>query len=287
MSFALPEPIFTAVIRSGDPSPSAVGRLLKHWRSVRRMSQLDVALRADVSTRHLSFVETGRSNPSREMVLLLCEVLDVPLRERNALLEAAGYAAAYRETGLSEPELDQVRSVVRFMLESHLPYSAVAIDREWNVLMANRAHERLLDAVLDDDVEDRIRSNLLRLVFDPRGVRPAIENWDEVARAVLDRVHREVRGHRDDEAGALLEEILGYPDVPERWSVPDLTRRPPMVIPIRLRAGDAVLSLFTAITTLGTPQDVTLQELRIESFFPADEATERAIRALAVADGRG
>jgi len=245
------------------------------------MSQLDVALRADVSTRHLSFVETGRSSPSREMVHLLCEVLDVPLRERNALLQAAGYAPVYRETDLSEPELEQVRRIVEFMLSSHEPYGAVAIDRGWNVLLANRSHDRLLDAVLGEDVDVRIRSNLLRLVFDPDGVRPAIENWDEVARAVLDRAHREVRGHRDDQAIELVEELLAYPDVPERWRVPDLTRRPPVVIPIRLRVGDEVLSLFTAITTLGTPQDVTLQELRIESFFPADSSTERAIRDLA------
>jgi len=245
------------------------------------MSQLDLALRADVSTRHLSFVETGRSNPSREMVLLLCEVLEVPLRERNALLEAAGYAPMYRETGLSDPELEQVRRVVEFMLASHEPYGAVAIDRLWNVKMANRSHDRLLDALLDDAADERVRSNLLRLVFDPGGVRPAIENWEEVARSIIDRVHRELRGHRDAEAEAMIEELLGYPDVPQRWRAPDLTRPARLVIPIRLRTDDLELSLFSAVTTLGTPRDVTLQELRIETFFPTDEASEQTIRELA------
>lgn len=261
--------------------PSPVGRLLKQWRSVRRMSQLELALEAGVSARHVSFVETGRSSPSREMVILLAEVLAVPLRERNALLEAAGYARYYRETKLADPELGQVRRVVEFILERHEPYSAVAIDRRWNVLMANRPHRRMLDWLLGDhSLDDATAGNLLRLTFDPQGLRPRIANWEEVARALIDRVHREVGGSPDEESEAILEEILSYPGVPVRWRVPDLTRPPSVVIPIHLRADGLELALFSAITTLGTAQDVTLQELRIESFFPADETTERAIRAL-------
>lgn len=261
---------------------SPFGRLLKQWRSVRRMSQLELALEAGISARHVSFVETGRSRPSREMVMLLAEVLSVPLRERNTLLESAGYARYYRETGLSAPELAQVRRVIEFILERHEPYSAVAIDRRWNVLMANRSHERMLDHLLSDrSLPANTAGNLLRLTFDPDGLRPRIVNWEEVARALVDRVHREIGGSPDEESEALLEELLSYPGVPERWRVPDLTRPPPMVIPIRLRAGDSQLALFSAITTLGTAQDVTLRELRIEAFFPADETTERAIRELA------
>lgn len=267
---------------------SPVGRLLKQWRSVRRMSQLELALEAGVSARHISFVETGRSRPSREMVMLLAEVLAVPLRERNTLLEAAGHARYYRETGLSAPELAQVRRVIEFILERHEPYSAVAIDRRWNVLMANRPHERMLDRLVGDrSLPDPTAGNLLRLTFDPDGLRPCIVNWEEVARALVDRVHREIGGSPDEESEALLEELLSYPGVPERWRVPDLTRPPPVVIPIRLRAGDLQVALFSAITTLGTAQDVTLQELRIESFFPADEATDRAIRELASSSRAG
>ena len=261
---------------------SPVGQLLKQWRSVRRMSQLELALEAGVSARHLSFVETGRSRPSREMVMLLAEVLAVPLRERNALLEAAGYAGYYREAGLSDPELAHVRQVIDFILERHEPYSAVAVDRHWNVLIANRPHERMLAHLLDGrSIDESTAGNLLRLTFDPDGLRPCIANWEEVARALLDRVHREIGRSSDEESEALLEELLSYPGVPDRWRVPDLTRSPPVVIPIRLRAGELELALFSAITTLGTALDVTLHELRIESFFPADEATDRAIRGLA------
>ncbi|MGH7563911.1 MAG: helix-turn-helix domain-containing protein [Gemmatimonadota bacterium] len=268
---------------------SAVGRLLKQWRSVRRMSQLELALEAGVSARHVSFVETGRSGPSREMVMLLAEVLEVPHRERNALLEAAGFAPYYRESELSDPELAQVRRVIEFILERHEPYSAVAIDRRWNVLMANRSHQLMLDRLLGErSLDETTRGNLLRLTFDPDGLRSCIANWEEVARALVDRLHREIGICPDQESEALLEAVLSYPGVPERWRVPDLTRPPPVVIPIRLRANSSgasadrlELALFSAITTLGTAQDVTLQELRIESFFPADEATERVIRGLA------
>lgn len=260
---------------------SPVGRLLKQWRSVRRMSQLELALEAGVSARHLSFVETGRSRPSRRMLLLLADVLSVPLRERNMLLEAAGYARYYRETGLSDPELAHVRQVIEFIIKRHEPYSAVVVDRHWNVLIANRPHERMLAHLLEDrSIDEATAGNLLRLTFDPMGLRPCISNWEEVARALVDRVHREVGASPDEESEALLEELLSYPGVPDRWRVPDLTRPPPVVIPIRLRAGELELALFSAITTLGTAQDVTLHELRIESFFPADEATDRAIRGL-------
>lgn len=260
---------------------SAVGRLLRQWRSVRRMSQLELALEAGVSTRHVSFVETGRSRPSREMVMMLAEVLRVPLRERNALLEAAGYARFYRETELSDPELQQVRRVIEFILERNEPYSALAMDRRWNVLMANRPHQRMIDRLLGNrSLDSGISGNLLRLTFDPAGLRSCIVNWEEVARTLVDRVHREIGANPDTESEALLEELFSYPGVPERWRIPDLTRPPPVLIPIRLRAEGLELSLFSAITTLGTAQDVTLQELRIESFFPADEATDLAIRSV-------
>lgn len=260
---------------------SPVGRLLRHWRDVRGMSQLDLSLAADVSTRHVSFVETGRSTPSRAMVLRLAEVLEIPLRERNALLEAAGYARLYRESGLGDPELADVRRVLEFVLERHEPYSAVVIDRGWDVVLANRAHERMLGFLLEDRLDDAPTDNLLDLTFDPAGVRPYVANWDEVARVLIDRVHREHSAWPDGTTEALLDRLLDYPDVPDRWRTPDLDHPSPVVIPIRLQKGELEIALFTAISTLGTPQDVTLQELRIESFFPADEPSDAAIRTLA------
>lgn len=251
------------------------------------MSQLALALAADVSARHVSFVETGRSSPSRAMVLRLCDVLEVPLRERNAMLEAAGYARLYHESELTGPELEDVRRVLEFVLERHEPYSAVVVDRGWDVVMANGGHARMLEFLLGDRADDPVTSNLLDLTFDPDGVRPFIVNWNEVARVLLDRVHREHSAWPSDTTRALLERLLAYPGVPDRWRTPDLASPSPVVIPIRLRKGDAEIALFTAISTLGTPQDVTLQELRIEAFFPVDEASDSAIRRLAASGAKG
>lgn len=266
---------------------SPFGRLLRHWRDVRGLSQLDLSLAADVSSRHVSFVETGRSTPSREMVFRLAEVLAVPLRERNVMLEAAGYARHYRESALSDPELEDVRRVLEFVLERHEPYGTVVVDRAWDVVIANRGHTRMLGFLLGERADEPVAGNLLDLAFDPDGLRPLIANWEEVARVLLDRVHREHAAWPDAITEALLERLLAYPGVPERWRVPDLSRPLPVVIPIRLRKEDVEISVFTAISTLGTPQDATLQELRIESFFPVDEASDAAIRALARSDPAG
>jgi transcriptional regulator with XRE-family HTH domain len=248
---------------------------LRQWRTARRVSQLGLALSADVSSRHVSFVETGRAQPSREMVLRLAEALQVPLRERNALLLAAGYAPLYSETGLDAPELAQARRAVEFILAQQEPYPAIVLDRHWNMLMANTATYRFLK--LFPECVMAQPPNALKLLFDPKGLRPFVENWEEVAGRIIHRVHREAAGAPSD-AGvrALLEELLGYPGVPRDWRTPELERPLAPLLDIAYKRKDLKLRFFSTITTFGTPQDVTLQELRIESFFPADDITDAA-----------
>jgi transcriptional regulator with XRE-family HTH domain len=271
-------PILHAVERvaARAEAPAQLGTLLRHWRAARRISQLDLALEADVSSRHLSFVETGRAQASREMVLRLAEALQVPLRERNALLLAAGYAPLYRETDLGAPELVEARRAVEFILDHQEPYPAIVVDRHWNVLLTNAATRRFLARFPDSAPPGP--ANVMRLVFHPQGLRRFIENWEEVAGRLIQRVHRDAAGAPPDApTRALLEELLGYPGVPARWRAPELERPPAPFVTITYRLADRSLSFFSTITTFGTPQDVTLQELRIESFFPADPATAAAM----------
>jgi transcriptional regulator with XRE-family HTH domain len=272
---------------STTPSPAreevpSVGRLLQHWRRVRKSSQLDLALRAGVSARHLGFVETGRSQPSREMLLLLAGALDVPLRERNALLLAAGYAPLYRETGLEAPAMAQARRALDLILEHQEPYPAVVMDRHWNVVRRNGAAARFFARLVPPPPEGT-RPNLVRSMFDPGGLRPFVANWEAVAEALVQRIHREALGGVPDEGiAALLEEILSQPGVPRRWSAPDLlSALPAPFLAVQFRKGELAMDYFSTVTTLGTPLDVTLQEIRIECFFPADDRTAAAARALA------
>jgi transcriptional regulator with XRE-family HTH domain len=256
------------------------GILLRHWRGVRRVSQLDLSLDADISTRHLSCVETGRAQPSREMVVRLAEALQVPLRERNALLLAAGYAPLYRDTGLDAPELEAARRAVELFIGQFEPNPVLVLDRHWNTLRMNAGAKRFL--ALFPGCDSRAPHNGIRLVFDPQGLRPFIENWDVVTARIIRRVHREVVDNPSDETmKRFLEELLSYPDVPSRWRMLDLDAAPPPFLTINYRWKNSTLRLFSALTTLGTPLDIGLQELRIESFFPADEATRVVVNRLA------
>jgi transcriptional regulator with XRE-family HTH domain len=265
----------TAASEAEAETGGQIGGLLRHWRAARRVSQLDLALEADVSSRHLSFVETGRAQPSREMVLRLAEALQVPLRERNALLLAAGYAPLYRETGLEAPEVAEARRAVEFILAQQEPYPAIVVDRHWNLLMANAATRRFLGLFPLGEVP--APPNVLRLLFHPGGLRPFLENWEDVAGRLIQRVHREAAGSPPDAATrALLRELLDYPGVPTRWRTPELDRAPAPLVTIVYRLGGRALRFFSTVTTFGTPQDVTLQELRIECFFPGDAATREA-----------
>lgn len=270
---------------SPPPPPPAghVGELLRRWRSARRLSQLDLALRADTSSRHLSFVETGRSQPSREMVIRLADALEMPLRDRNALLVAAGYAPVYRQTGLDADDMALARRAIDFMLRQQEPYPAVVLDRHWNLLRANEGAASLFGYLLEREPPD---ANVLRLVFRPDALRPFITNWEEVAGSLLHHAQQQADWAPDDETlRSLVDEVLAYPDVPDRWRVRDVDATAPPLLTVEFRKGEQSLRFFSMLTTFGTPHDVTLEELRIECSFPADEATAAACRELAA--GRG
>jgi transcriptional regulator with XRE-family HTH domain len=259
---------------------SQVGALLQHWRRLRHMSQLALAYEARVSPRHVSFVETGRAQPSREMVLTLAGALNVPLREQNALLLAAGYAPLHRETRLDAPELDVVRVALDAILRQQEPYPAVVMNRRWDVLLTNAGATRFFSHLLGPAGDDS-PMNVVRLMFDPAGLKPFVTNWDAVAESLVRRVQREAVGGVPDEATlALLDEVFSLPGVPAQWSAPNAETAALPVIPVAFTKDGLTFDFFSAVTTLGTPQDITLQELRIECFFPMDEATRRNVAAL-------
>ena len=258
------------------------GHLLREWRSRRRVSQLDLAVEAGVSSRHVSFIETGRAQPSREMVLMLARVLDVPLRDRNELLMSAGFAAMYRATDLDAPALEQARRALDFMLRQQEPYPAIVVDRCWNLLKANNGAVKLVEAFADPDAASEWGGNAMRLMFHPRGFRPWIVNWEAMAAALIQWLHRDVlSGLGGADTRRLLEDLLSYPGVPPRWRTLDLDVSTAPFLAIDFRKGDLQLRFFSTLTSLGTPHDITLQELRVEAFFPADEETELTAKRLA------
>src|SRR5262252_7274542 len=251
-----------AKARKKPATATAVGGLIRQWRERRRLSQLSLALDAEISARHLSFLETGRANPSREMVLLLARVLEVPPRGRNELLLAAGYAPVYHERGLDAPEMAQVRRALEFTLRQQEPYPALVVDGRWNILMSNEGSSRLMGLFLDPAEAAALGPpNALRLFYHPRGMRPFIVNWQETAR--------------------LLDELLSYPDVPKAWRTLDLDAPAAPFLAVELAKDDLHLTFFSTLTSLGVPYDITLDELRVECFFPADEGSEALMRRLA------
>jgi transcriptional regulator with XRE-family HTH domain len=256
-----------------------VGSLLREWRIVRRLSQLDLALHADISARHLSYVENGKAQPSREMIARLSESLEVPLRERNTLFIAGGFAPKYPETGLDTPKLAQMRYAVEAMLAQQEPYPAFLLNRHWDVIMANEAARKVNRFMLDG--RDSKHGNMLRQIFDPADLRPALDNWEEVAGNLLRHLHNEVAASASDtKARALLDEMLGYPGVPAHWRHRELGTAPSPVLTTSFNRHGVKISFFSTMTTFGTPRDVTLDELHIESCFPADEQTAEFCRSL-------
>ena len=245
---------------------AGAGELLREWRQRRHMSQLDLAIEADVSSRHLSFVETGRSRPTSEMILRLSEHLDVPLRDRNQILLAGGFAPAYPEHGLAEPELTAVRRALTRVLDGHDPYPAAVINRHWEVVDANKSI-----ALFTDDVAERLLAppvNLLRLGLHPDGLAPRIANLAEVRAHLLSRLHREARAAGDGRLFTLYDELAAYPG--GTAPAPALAD---VVVPLRFTRRGQELSLISITSVLGTPLDITVAELAIETFYPADEAT--------------
>src|SRR5436309_2121068 len=226
------------------------GPLLRRWRTRRRLSQLDLAVEAGVSTRHLGFIETGRARPSREMVLLLARALDVPLRDRNDLLTMAGYAPIYRATSLEAPAMAQARRALDFILRQQEPYPALVLDRHWNVLEVNEGSARFQAWFLDASALAPLGPpNAMRLMFHPRALRPHIVNWEATAASMIQWLHRDVvSGFGGEEARALLEELLTYPDVPRQWRTLDVEASTAPFLPIEFTKGDLTLRYFTTLT---------------------------------------
>jgi transcriptional regulator with XRE-family HTH domain len=256
-------------------------RLLRDCRRGRRLSQLDLALNAEVSQRHLSFLESGRARPSREMVLQLAQALDLPLRERNHMLQSAGFAGVYPQRRLEATDMEPVRQALERLLKHHEPYPAVVVDRAWNLFMANAAVPRIFGLLGNlDELYARVCGdgprNVLKLTFHPQGLQPYIANFAEIAPPLLARTAREALEH--PEVQAVLDEILDYPGIPARWRTQEIHPLPLPVLPTEFRVGPVSVKLFSMLTTFGTPQDVTTDELRVESFYPADAASEALLR---------
>jgi len=248
---------------------TALGDLLRHWRDARGKSQLDLSLDAGVSQRHISFIESGRSIPGRQTLLQLATTLDVPLRERNALLLAAGYAPIYTEAAWDAPEMHVITGVLKRMLRQHEPFPALVMDRYWNVLLTNEAAPRFFGRFIDLSLHPQPR-NILHLIFDPDGMRPFISNWSEVAQSLLERIRREAVGRVVDERTKALLAYSGEPFAAKATTISGSTP----VIPLSFRKNGRVLNYFSMVTTVGSPQSITAQELRVECMFPADDDTE-------------
>jgi transcriptional regulator with XRE-family HTH domain len=250
--------------------------MLRAWRQKRHLSQLELASAAGVSTRHLSFIETGRARPSREMVLHLAEQLDVPLRERNALLLAGGFAPTYRERDLDAPEMEPVREALDRVLSGHEPYPALVVDRRWNLVAANKACGALIAGVAPDLLGPPL--NVLRVALHPDGLAPRIANFAEWSTHVLDRLRRQVLLTGDEQLRELEEELRRYPGVPAKASHGGVEGVGDIAVTLRLRTGEGELRLLSTIATFGTAVDITAAELAIEAFFPADAETAAALR---------
>jgi len=256
-----------------------VGPLVRDWRTRRRRSQLDLALEVGVSPRHLSFVETGRSRPSPELLLAVAEHLDVPLRERNTLLLAAGYAPRYSHTRLDDRSMERVRVTLQRLLDAHDPYPGVVVDRSWDIVVANAAAGALVAGLPASVTMPRL--NVFRLCLHPDGLAGRTVNFPEWSAYLLGELHRAAAASADADLAALVAEIEGYPNIEPSagWRHGTADGELPLLVPLRLRTESSELSMFTTITTFGTPQDVTLSELAVELFYPADDGTERALRS--------
>ena len=279
------------------PAGNQLGNLLRRWRTVRGRNQLDLSFETGISQRHISFIESGRSTPSRQTLLEIAQVLDVPLRERNALLLSAGFAPVYSEAAWNSAQMQSVTKALERILHQHEPFPALVMDRYWNVLMTNDSAPRFFNCFIDMSRRKGPR-NMLHLMFDPDGMRPFVEHWDEVARSLIHRLRTEATGRViDEKSKELIAALLAYPEVnpgpnPGATLGRDKTRQnhrgpgdegnsatgtaPTLpMIPISFRKSETVLNYFSLVTTVGTPQTVAAQELRIESMFPADEETEK------------
>jgi transcriptional regulator with XRE-family HTH domain len=255
------------------PNRNELGDLLKQWRGLRARSQLDVSVDTGISQRQISFIESGRSVPGRSTLMSIAEALEIPLRERNILLLAAGYAPQYSDAAWNSDEMKSVSRALERMIAQHEPYPALVMDRYWNVLLTNSAAPRFFNCFIEMSGRPSPR-NMLHLMFDPKGMRPFIANWEALAKALIQRVHREAVGRIvDQKSKDLVADLLAYPDVQSDWRAPETPGTLPM-IPISFVKDGAVMNYFSLVTTVGTPQTIAAQELRIECMYPADTETE-------------
>lgn len=255
--------------------------MLRHWRRVRRLTQMELAGAADVSARHLCFLETGRSSPSREMVEQLGIALDLPLAERNALHVAAGFAPPYADYDLGSESLLPVHQALEFILARHEPYPSIVIDGHWDIGMRNEASRRVFEPFhAAYRMPPEVAGNAMHVVFHPLGLRPFIANWDAFAGGMIQTLHREA-AQCSMSARALLDEILTYPGIPSDWRRPALPPSPSPIMTMQLTMGELRLSFFSTFTTFAMPADAALQKVKIEGFYAADETTERHVRMLA------
>jgi transcriptional regulator with XRE-family HTH domain len=264
-------------------SDVAFGVQLRAWRQTRHLSQEELAARAGVSARHLSFVENGRAQPSRELVLALAGALEVPLRERNTLLAAAGFAAAFRASPLDDEVLAHLRRAIDHVLDQQEPFGAVVIDGAWNLIRVNRGAATLAQRFPPTTAAGAAAArNLVLATVHPEALRPYIVNWTDVAGHLVARLHREVAARAgDDELSRLLARVLAQPGVPAEWRAFAPGRSTAPFLPVHLRSAELEVKLFTMMTSIGTPLDVTAEEIHIETYFPADDASEATLRALA------
>lgn len=258
---------------------SDFGTILRHWRQARRFSQLDLALQADVSSKHVSFLETGRNKPSREMILRLASAMDIPLRDRNLMLAAAGYAGAYSETPLDSPAIVQVDEALRRLLQQQEPYPAIVLDADWCIVRQNRAASAMA-ACFIDDVASFAGQSALDMLFSPFGLQPYVVNWERLSSILLLRLFRDsIAPTANERLPQLFARLAALPTTPPNWRELASSEPSGPTLEMALRKGDINCRFFTTVTTFGTPQDVTLQELRIEQYFPADSQTDSVCRS--------
>lgn len=272
-----------AVRLARSPSPRLkFQHLLRHWRSARRLSQLDLAAEAGISARHLCFLETGRSRPSRDMVGLLAEVLDVPLADRNALLIAAGFAPRFSALDLDAPALAPVRQALDFMLAQQEPYPALVLDDGWTITMRNKAAAHVFGAFRARyEMPPALAANAMHVLCHPGGLRRFMSNWEDFVGGYIQVLHREAMQGLNQATASLLQELLRYPGMPRSFAALDVGAADAPMRTMRLRFGRTELAFFVTLTTFAMPRDVTLQQIKVEGFFPADAATAAAARRLA------
>jgi len=248
------------------------GELIRQWRKSRGLSQLELGLAASVSSKHVSFLETGRAQPSREMVILLSHTLDIPLSERNVLLSLAGFSEAYSRMHIEQPEMKPVYDALTIIMDNHAPYPALVLDWDWNIVMTNEPYQKLTQLIINAQAFFPKTKNVLELLFDPNGYRPFVENWEEVAFLLIQRIQRERMIHQDRRSD-LLERLMKYPDIPKKWNMHQYDTHTEPMIHMVLAMGDLRLKLFSTLASFGTAIDVTMQELIIEQYFPVDDTT--------------